>query len=218
MNPKALEDLTHDLINKLAVIQLRALKLQKQKEPGQDRDLESILLAVNRSTDILASMRVIISSGIAPINMEDIMQSLERFYGTLEKIYNVRLVLDYETERLSTNVRVDMRVMTRVIENIIENAANAGATRINIVNRIIDGRSVSRYQDNGRGCERPELIGTGYTTSKGEGHGRGAKMLVELVAEQGGTITWNSNAKGGIDTVTSLQIIKEGTDESKESG
>lgn len=186
-----IKNLIHDMVNKLSIAQGKALKLQRTSPDS--KDIESLLLALNRSFQLISAMKTYFDTGTTGHNIEDAMNNGQTLLETLEKMYGIRIEVDLETQRLGTVVELDMAKIGSVIENIIENAKNAGATVVKFSDRVVGDKVHTVFEDNGRGCKTPEKIGTGFTTG---GTGIGTQSIKENIAAMGGQVWWEQGTIG----------------------
>ena len=203
MGNKAALDLLHDIGNKITIALGKASRMNRLRP--DDKDTLVLLLALNRTTELLKAMNNLFEDGIQAKDVDYIVETGEPYFRTLEKLYNVKITLDLESQRQQVHMDLDMTKMCSIVENIIENASKAGATTIHISDKCVEESVISTFSDNGSGSKNVDEIGSGFTTG---GTGRGSQMIIQYMKDMGGTAAWKNNPNGGVEVTLVFKISK----------
>jgi len=197
-----IDDLVHDLANKLMIADARVSRLYRLD--SANHDLASLRAAVQRSVELIDEIRRQ-TKGVNSVNskLANSVAAHVQFVERLSKMYNMEIAVDLESRKRGVVVDVDSDKMNQVVENILENASRAGATKMNISDKVGYETVTCRFDDNGKGCSDFGLIGTGFTTG---GSGLGSQMIKRYMQEMNGLAYWQQNKSGGMSVVLQMKI------------
>lgn len=204
MNP---EFLVHDLANKLAISHGR-MKSLSRKLPG-NKEVADVIVSLDRALEITTELRQCIKELTSDTSSEKLQSSnpvSTKFFKAIAELYKLTLAVDVASVE-NISIAIDEDKFKSLSENIFENAAKAGATIIKVTGSTKEGRTVLKFSDNGKGCEKIHHIGTGFTDSPG-GSGTGTKIVKEYAKDAGGSATWTPNPFGGLCVMVSLRQTK----------
>lgn len=101
------------------------------------------------------------------------------------------------------------RTLAQILTNVLDNAAEAGATRVELIAQRSGGDLVLKVRDDGRGFPAEMLAGVGkpYRSSKDRrGAGLGLFLAVNVMRTLGGSVVVRNGATGGAEVTLSLPL------------
>jgi two-component system sensor histidine kinase RegB len=175
---------------------------------GDTEEIDEMQAAVARCKDIVGG--ILYASGEA--RGEGLQRTtLRRFLSDVVAVWSEQrpglLAFDDRLER-DPVVVVD-RTIAQIVTNVLDNAAEAGASRVDMLAEISDGLVTVQVTDDGIGFEPRmlETIGQPYRSSKDRrGAGLGLFLTVNVLRKLGGSVSVRNNPEKGAVVTLSVPL------------
>lgn len=182
------QKLIHDIKNKLFVIQHHFKKIKTGAIPKSE---ESIQLSLDRCLELIEDYYKETEQApeLDTFTLEEIIaEGAIPHYEKLEKMYNIKIIIEYDIEADGKSIKGNEAQFKKVRENIVENAVNAQASYLKV---SITGREDYLqiiYENDGNPIS-DELLNAINSYSEGnnksESQGTGTKIIKEVCADHG---------------------------------
>jgi two-component system sensor histidine kinase RegB len=178
------------------------------KDPAVSEEIAEMQAAVARCKEIVGG--ILYASGEA--RSEDLERTTLRAFvlSVADQWRAQRPGLLFVADRLGgdTVIAAD-RTLAQILTNVLDNAAEAGATRVDLVAECSAGVLLLTVRDDGRGfpAEMLEGVGKPYRSSKDRrGAGLGLFLAVNVMRTLGGSVTVRNAAARGAEVELSLPL------------
>lgn len=205
----AVNKISHDLRNMLATATLISDSLAQSDDPKVQRVAPTLVQAIDRAV-ALCSTTLNFTRDTPPLKREPVtLGTVARDVGPIER---ANLGPDAAV-RIATGYGADIRLLVdrdqifRVFANLAHNAVDAGAGRLTVDARLVDGMARIRVSDDGPGIPetvRPRLFQPFAVTTRQNGSGLGLAIARDIVQAHGGALELTETGPGG--TVFTLTL------------
>jgi signal transduction histidine kinase len=188
----AVTKINHDLRNILTTAQLVADRLAGSDNPEVKRMTPTLLAAIDRAIDLCSKTLTFTHEGPPELNRQrfPLRNLLEEVGAALPAQVNGQQVL-FTDIPAEIEIEADRDQLFRVFSNLGQNAVQAGATRVNVSVRRIDGSVLIEVADNGPGLApraRENLFQPFAGSARAGGSGLGLAIVRDLMHAHGGDI------------------------------
>ena len=200
--------IAHELKNPLAAIKSLVQLTSRTVGPTERERLEVVQEEVARMEvilrDYLSYSRPLDDLRLAPLNLGEVIAEVVAVMAARAETEHLRL----EVETPTTPIEGDARRLKEALINLVGNAIEA-CTRgglIAIRSRQTAEGAVVLIEDTGRGMTADELekVGTPFHTTRDGGTGLGVHLARGVIAQHGGTLTFESEPGRGTRAIINL--------------
>jgi signal transduction histidine kinase len=197
----AVTKINHDLRNILATARLVSDRLDHSHDPEVRQVTPTLVAAIDRAVNLCAQTLNFTREGPPSLDLSrfDLAQLVQDVSRALPAQVNGQPVWQSLLED-GLEIEADRDQIFRVLSNLAQNAIDAGATRVEVSARRVDGRVVVSVHDDGPGLApraRERLFQPFAGTARPGGTGLGLAIARDLVRAHGGEIRLESTTGAG---------------------
>lgn len=211
----AVTKINHDLRNILATARLVSDRLDRVDDPEVRRVTPTLMGAIDRAVNLCAQTLKFTREGPPALDLSrfDLHDLVSDVGATMPAAVNGQPVWQNLSQD-GLEIEADREQLFRVLRNLGENAIQAGASRVEVSARRIDGRIRVTVSDNGPGLPpraRERLFHPFTGSARPGGTGLGLAIARDLVRAHGGEIRLECSTAEGTSFCLELPIRQTGS-------